>query len=125
MTSIVTACVAGYDRKTPRQDIDDLAFALIAPLRAYNNRSPASAQIRTPRLNLRLPSRRAGRTHLLSRVFATEKMEVNRTGCVRNIIPCRPGSGQLPWSAGFSLQFERLVFADRRVTVNCIYARTS
>jgi hypothetical protein len=50
MTSVVTACVAGYDRKAPRKDIDDLAFALIAPLRAYDNRSPASAQIRTPRI---------------------------------------------------------------------------
>jgi hypothetical protein len=44
MTGIMSTGIPGDDWKALREHVNDLALALIAPLRAYDYRSPASAQ---------------------------------------------------------------------------------
>jgi hypothetical protein len=44
VTGIVAAGVTGHDRKTLRKNVYNLAFTFVTPLRAYYDRSPASAQ---------------------------------------------------------------------------------
>src|ERR1700722_17845302 len=39
VTGIMSAGIAGHDREVLRQHVDDLPFALVAPLGAYDHRS--------------------------------------------------------------------------------------
>jgi hypothetical protein len=67
MTGIMTPGVTRYDGETLREHINNLAFALVAPLRAYDNRSPASAQFQLRGFSLRHLAARASRTHFCPR----------------------------------------------------------
>jgi hypothetical protein len=48
VSGVVAARVAGHDLEALREHVDDLAFALVAPLRADNHRSLTSFQRSTP-----------------------------------------------------------------------------
>src|SRR5438105_9533149 len=48
VASVVPACIACYHGELLRQHINDFAFALVAPLRAHDDRGLALAQFNTP-----------------------------------------------------------------------------
>ena len=48
VAGIVSAGIAGDHRKVLRQNVDDLPFALVAPLGANDHRGPAFFQLPTP-----------------------------------------------------------------------------
>jgi hypothetical protein len=48
VAGVVSASVTGHNGKVFREDIDNLAFALVAPLRAYDDRSFALLQMQSP-----------------------------------------------------------------------------
>ena len=49
VAGVVSACISRHDRKILGEHIDNLAFALVAPLRAYDDRSFSLLQTQTPR----------------------------------------------------------------------------
>ena len=65
VTGVVAAGIAGNDREVFRENVDDLAFTLVAPLRTYDDRSLALLQSQ-----LRGPKSRPPRPHLQGRTHS-------------------------------------------------------
>src|SRR6202165_4632909 len=99
VSGIVAAGVASYHRKSLGEHVDNLALALIAPLRSDNNRSSASARFTSAQCKLHLEycaaanrSPPQGRTHLPRRCcwIDWKTGKIGGTRCVRSSIPNRP-----------------------------------
>src|SRR5207237_1146962 len=66
MAGIVSAGIAGNNREAFREHIDNFAFALVAPLRAYDDRSLASFQSQLRGEKWRPPRPHCGVAHTLA-----------------------------------------------------------
>src|SRR3979490_954863 len=96
VSGIVAAGVASHHRKGLSEHVDNLALALIAPLRSDNDRSSASARFASSQCKLHLEYGAAanrgpphGRTHLPPRCcwIDWKTGKIGGTRCVRSSIP--------------------------------------
>src|SRR5437660_4652911 len=113
VSGVMAAGVASDHRKGLSEYVDNLALALVAPLRSYNDRSPASARLTSSQFKLHLEFCAAanrgppqGRTHLPRRCcwIDWKTGKIGGTWCVRSSIPNQAVEEQTSFLTNKALQ---------------------
>src|SRR2546428_13202262 len=99
MARIMSATISRHDGEIFREDVDDLALALVPPLRTYNDRGLALLQIQLRgRKIARLPSPPCRVAHTSCTREDAQLLKswgYKRSRCVPAMIPCLARYGQL------------------------------